>query len=941
MKSNILKSLCSASLFLIYASTGTARQERTSSAADSSKAEKKVHVAYDVIDKKQTTYSISTVSGNELSGNSVYLSGNSLYGKLPGLTVLQRTSEPGSDAPAFYLRGRSTTKTTTPLVIVDGIERDINDVQLEDIESVSVLKDAASSVIYGIRGANGVILVTTRRGSQSPLRVNANVQQSLMSPTRIPEFYNSADFVKLYNQASINDGLPAFYSQQQIAGYESGDRYYYPDVDWRKEVTKDFATGTKANVNVSGGEKAAKYYASLGYFRQGGIYKNTDMNDGYSTNLDLDNVSFRSNLDLNINENWSFGLDLSGRVYQKNSPVQATSTAWDNIYKYPAHLFPVQVQDGIYGGTAVYPSNPVGFVNGRGYRLRNNRAIMSTLFTNYNFGDLVKGLNAGLKFSTDNFYANEEGYTKNFAVREVLGADASGNPVLSNPTGTNTNLTPLNNTTASRGYPLNDVQNKRNTFEGNIQYLPQVGPNHYLNTQLIYHQDRLIIGSESPYNHQFLAGRVNYGYRGKYFAELAASYSGTEAFPEGHRFGFFPAASAAWIVSEESFLKGSKVIGFLKFRVSAGIVGNSAVGERFSNMRQYTASDDGYNFGNANASQAGLYSGVLPNSGFTWETAHKYDLGIDSRLFKALDLSLTYFFQKRSDILVPENNILPSTIGADLPNINAGITHNSGFEGSLSYVKDKGRWGYRVGFNASYVTDKIKYFPEATQPYDYLYRTGNRINQPFMLEAVGFFNSQAEIQNSPFQTFGTVKPGDIKYKDQNGDNIIDAFDEIPLQNSTLPKWDMGLDFGFKLGRFDFNAFLQGQLGRSLYLGSEPILFWPLVNNNGRISTYATQFWTEQTKSTADYPRLTTQENSNNYRESSFWYVNGDFLRLRSVDIGYNLPKSLIDRIKLSQARFFLRGMNLLTVDHLKYTDPEVMSGYPVMKSYNAGISLQF
>ncbi len=899
---------------------------------DTVKKSGKVQIAYGESSKEAITYSISTVNAKDIIKNTVFSSGNALFGKLPGLTVLQRTSEPGSDEPSLYLRGRSTTKTNSPLVIVDGIQRNINDVQLEDIESVSVLKDAASSIMYGIRGANGVVLVTTKRGYTGKLNINGKVEQSFMTPVRTPQFIGSTDYVKLYNQALVNDGFAPLYTQQQIESYENGNSYFYPNVDWNKEVTKDYAPATKANFDVTGGDKIANYYVSLGYFHQGGIYKNTDRNEGYSTNIGMDNVSFRSNLDLNVNKNWSFSLDMNGKVSQKNSPSTSSATTFDLVYKYPSHLFPVYVQDGVYGGTAIYPNNPVGYVNSRGYRRLNKSVIFSTLSTKYDFSNLIKGLSTGLRYSTDNIYSNQEGYTLKFAVKELLGEDASGDPVLSPAIGSSGDLIPFG--------PSSDAQNRRNTFEGNIQYNPELGLNHILKTQLVYHQDRLIVNTASPNAYQFLSGRVNYGYKNRYFVEAGASYSGTEAFPKGHRFGFFPALSAAWDISKEDFLLNDKSINSLKFRVSAGAVGNSEVGERFSDMRQYIA-DDGYYFGSANALQSGLYAGVIANHNFTWETAYKYDVGIDTRLFNHIDMSLTYFFQKRKNILVSGTALVPGIFGSELPNLNAGITHNTGFEGSLSYSKQKATWGFHAGLNISYATDNVQYFPEAAQPYDYLYLTGNRIGQPFMLESLGFFDSVADIERSPVQTFGPVQPGDIKYKDQNSDGLIDDFDRIPLKNSTLPSWDAGFDLGFNIKNFEINAFLHGQAGRSVYLGSEPLLFWPLTNEGGRISTYSKQYWTEQNKNSADFPRLTTQENKNNYRPSSFWYVNGNFLRLRSLDIAYNLPKLTIQNFKLRNAKIFLRGMNLFTLDHLKYTDPEVLSGYPLMKSYNVGINLQF
>lgn len=933
MKFKIYNTVCLVLILLVGTDLAVAQVSRSIDETDSlSSANQIIPVAYGTTTKQALTYSISTIGNKDIIRNAVFTPANALYGKLPGLTFLQNTSEPGNDEPSLFLRGQSTTKSSTPLILVDGIERALENVMLEDIENITVLKDAASSVIYGVRGANGVVLVTTKRGQEGRLKIAASAEQLFLSPSRIPEFLSSAEYVKLYNQALASDGLAPLFTPEQIRGYEAGNSFDYPNVDWYKEIAKDYTTGTKANLQVSGGDKKATYFVSLGYFKQNGIYKNTDMNEGYSTNLSVDNVSFRSNLNLNVNKNWSFRLDFSGRIYQNNSPRTATATLWEIVYKYPAHLFPTYAQDKVYGGTSIYPNNPIGYINSTGYRNINNRAIYTTLSTAYNFDDLLKGLSAGLSYSVDNSYVNNEGYTRDFAVREVVGKGADGKPLLSPSIGTNTNIMPFG--------PKDDIQARRNTFEGTIDYRPYIGENQTFSTQLIYHQDQRFTGTVSPYAYQFGAGRMNYSYLNRYFGEIGVSYSGTEAFPKGHRFGFFPAASAGWVISEEDFLKRHPAINFLRLRGSAGIVGNSAVDERFSDRRQYVT-NDGYYFGSSNASQPGLYAGVIGNANFTWETAYKYEGGIDVTLFKELDLSLTGFFQKRKDILIAEDALVPGIFGGVLSNFNAGIVHNHGLEGSLGYRRQKDNLGYGIVFNASYVTNKLADFPEVAQPYDYLYKTGHPINQPFMLEAIGFFTSAQDIANSPLQTYGRVQPGDLKYKDQNGDGLIDAFDEVALNTGKLPNWDLGLNLSFNFKNFDINVFFQGQLGRSIYLGDEPLLFWPMNANNGKIATYAKEVWTEQTQATATYPRLSTLENKNNYRQSSFWYVNGDFLKMRSVDLGYNLPKRVIQYAKIRNARIFVRGMNLLTVDHLKYTDPEVLSGYPVMKSFSAGLNLQF
>ncbi len=919
-------------MILSNALNSAAQSRSPQTGTDSVSQKTMIPVAFGATTKEASTYSISTVSGAGIINNSVYNPGNALYGKLTGLYVIQGSGEPGSDEPSLFIRGRSTTKTVTPLILVDGVERNLNDVQLEDIDAITVLKDASASVMYGIRGANGVIVVTTKRGKIGKLVINGKVEHGAMTPTRTPEFLGSADYAKLYNQALQNDGLAPAFTPAQISGYENGNPYFYPNVDWNKEVLNSYAPGTKANFDVSGGDKLATYYVSLGYFKQNGLFKNTDINEGYSTNIGLDNMAFRSNLDLNVNKNWTFGLDLSGRAYQKNAPSTVTATTFDLLYKYPSHLFPLYVQDGVYGGSSVYPNNPIGYINSKGYRRTNNRVVFATLSTNYDLSDLLPGMSAGLRYATDNVYSNQEGYTRNFAVRELLGADATGKPLLSSPIGTNTNIVPFG--------PSTDAQKRRNTFEGNVRYVPEIGDNHQLTTQLVYHQDRLIIGSESSYNFQFLSGRANYGLKGKYFAEIGASYSGTEAFPKGNRFGLFPAVSAAWLASEEDFLKNNTAVNYLKLRASAGQVGNSSVNERFSNRRQYIP-DVGYNFGSANAAQPGSYAGVTENFDFTWETATKYDAGLDTRLFNALDLSLTYFFEERKDILVSGTTLVPGIFGGDLPNLNAGVTRNRGFEATLSLAKQKSNWGYGLTLNVSRAKNKIQYFPELDQPNDYLYRTGQQINQPFILEAAGFFKSAAEIAASPVQTFGPVIPGDIKYKDHNGDGRIDDFDTVPMGNTSLPSWEGGLDLSFNFKGFDLNALVQGQAGRSVYLGDAPYLFWPLTDNGARISTYASQTWTPASAGTATYPRLTTLDNKNNYRPSTFWMVNGDFLRLRSLTMGYSLPQKWIRHAKMRQARLFVRGMNLFTSDHLDFTDPEVLTGYPVLKSFNAGFSLQF
>lgn len=893
----------------------------------------KISLPYIRVSENSLTSSVSIVRGDVLMKNSVYSAGNALYGMLPGLFVQQGNGEPGKDLPSFNIRGRSTTAGTDPLILIDGIERDINTILVEDIESISVLKDAASAIVYGLRGANGVIMVNTKRGSSQRMKVNVRTEQNFLLPTRQPSFVNSAQFVQYYNQALQNDGQAPLYSDEQIANYEKGDPYYYPNVDWAKEVLKDYTWANRSSIDVSGGNKTSRYYVSAGYHQLEGLYKNTDMNEGYSTNSNIKNYYFRSNLDVNLRKNWTASLDLAGRLSDRNSPYNATATIWEVLYKYPSHLFPVYVQDNVYGGTSIYPNNPVGYVNSRGFRSVTSSLLNATVRTKYELGDFVKGLSASLSYSTDNAHQTEDGWTKDFAVRELLGRDvATGGPILSAAIGKNDNLKSFG--------PESDTQDRRNTFEATIQYEPVLSETQSLNTVLIYHQDRQVPNAESPYNFQFVSGKAFYGLKQRYIAELGFSYSGTEAFAKGHRFGFFPAVSAAWIMSEEAFMKNNRIVNFLKVRASAGKVGNASLLERFGYIRQYTAGSS-YIFGNSNTSQSGLTPGVVGSDDFTWESSTKLDLGLDARLFNHLSVAITGFFERRTDILNPESNLVPDIFGGDLPNLNAGTINNRGIEAALSYSRQKNNWGYTAAVNVSYAANKIKYQPEVAQPYPYLYSQGHQIAQPFILEATGLFNSAEEIAASPTQSYGPVYPGDIKYKDQNNDGRIDDFDKMALRDNELGNWDLGMLFGINYKGFSLNATLQGQLGRDIYLGDSPYLFWPFYSTGMRISTYNTGFWTEETKGSASYPRLSLAGNANNYRPSTFWYVNGDFLRLRSAEFGYDLPKELLSKARIKACRFFLRGMNLFTIDHLGFADPETRNGYPAMKSYTLGLNLQF
>jgi TonB-linked SusC/RagA family outer membrane protein len=895
-------------------------------------ADKQV-VAYGTFSKREVTSAVSTISGQDIEKNTVFSLGNALFGKVSGLIVDQNSGEPGNDLPGFSLRGVTTFGyARAPLVLVDGFIRDLNSVSVFDVESISVLKDASASAMYGIQAANGVILVTTKGGVEGKSKVTVDFSTGFQSPTRLPQYYQSADFAKMYNQALANDKLPALFSAADITGYAYGDKKLYPNVDWMQETLRSDAPITSINISSSGGNKVAHYYVSLGYLKNTGIYKNTDLNAGYSTNSDLNRLNFRSNIDVNILNDLTLKLNLGGQVNDINAPRMATADIWNRLYDYPTHLFPVFAQPGLLGGTAAFTDNPFGYINNRGYRESHNRFFQSNLDLKYNVGKYIKGLSLGARVGFDNYYTVTDGWSRNFAVYQTSKDPVSGNPLLSAPIGNNTNL--------SYNSPFSDGQNRRGTAEFYLNYNKKFGKNHVVDFIALYNQTRQIIGRENPYNMQSGNARIHYGFKNKLFADVTASYGGTEAFAKAERFGFFPAVSAGYVLVDEKVKKASNSINYLKVRSSAGIVASSNVGTRFA-FRELYVGGPSYFFGNTNAAAGSTTESLIANPNLTFEQSYQYDLGIDARLFNLVDVSVALFQQDRKNILTSQSTTVPALFGGSLPSVNRGEVRNRGIEISMLWSKQYKNAGFFARINMSFIKDKVIAMAEEVVPAgsEYFYRVGSPVYYTYGLQSVGFFQSDNDIASSPKQIFGPVQPGDIKYKDRNNDGIVNNYDIGPIGNGSIPTKEFGIDLGFNVGGFDVEVMLQAQMDRNINLASYGNIFFPLRSNQ-KISSFVQNPWTPETKETALYPRLSTLENANNYRTSSFWLRNGDFIKVRSLELGYNFSPKFLEKTKLGMSRVFIRGMNLFTFDKFNYSDPENISGYPTMRSVNMGFKIQ-
>lgn len=891
----------------------------------SQSGENKVEMLMKTRSEKEVTSSISTLSNKGIKNNSVLAFGNALYGRLSGLNVKQTDGEPGDDYPSLLIRGKHTfTGSNTPLVLVDGFEREYNTLSTEEVESVSVLKDAAATALYGMDGANGILLLTTKRGIQGKASIGFKVESGVSSPTRLPDFYGSYDYARFYNMAQTNDGkLPSQlrYSAAQLEGYRlNSNPLLYPNVDWVSETIRDYAPNKKYVIDFRGGNDVSKYYVNVGVENNEGIFKNTD-HGSYSTNRNLDRVNFRSNIDVKVTSRLAVRLDLAGRLEDVNEPTISSAGIFNNLYSFHPNVSPIYVSPGVFGGTNSYRNNPVAYLNEQGYKKTHRRYFQSNIVADYDLSNFLKGLNVGMRATFDNFYTVSDGYTKTYAVSEITD---KAMPIDSafNTYGINSNL-------AVTG-PTNESEYRRTNIEFYTKYDRTFGKNS-IYALAMFRKSEYVTGPDFPVRRVSVSGNISYDYSKKYFVDFAANYGGSENFISGRRFGFFPAVSGAWLVSSEPFMQDFKPISYLKLRASTGLVGNQNIG--------------GTRFGYRNLYSSGGVEQTAGNPYLTWEKSYKTDFGLDFSLFNHTQFMLTYFTEFRDDILNSGDVLIPNYFGNSFSYSNYGQVKSSGYEIGFQHLQQFKDWGYNVSANATFVKNEVTRMRELTRVDTYLYKQGQQIGQRFGLIALGFFQSQDEINAAPAQSWGKVIPGSIRYKDVNGDGVVNSNDMLPIgKDATIPECDLGFNVGFNAYGFYVDANFQAAIGREVNLrdANEGAQYSVAALYSDRnVSKFVTNPWTPETAATANYPSLSIENAANNFQTSTFWLRNGDFLRLRALEIGYNLPKTIISKVLLSSANIYLRGMNLFTWDHINFFDPEVMEGYPVMKSFNLGINLKF
>lgn len=889
--------------------------------------------------RRDITSGVSSISGDVIRRNSTTNASLALYGLLPGLLVEDKTGEFGDFNTNMFVRGRATmgSASNTPLVYIDGFERKIDEVALDDIETISVLKDAAATAIYGMRGSNGVIMIDTKRGTNGKIKFDVAVEQGFQTPTRIPDFVNSATYAEMYNQGLVNNGLDPMFSQEDIDGYAAGPSLLYPDNQWQDILIKDMAPVTELNVSADGGNSVAQYYVSLGYVHNEGLFDRTEeMSEHYSSRANYDRMNFRANLDVQAIENLDVKLDVSGMVTERNAPRNASSGIWGSVYTRPQHLYPMFLPNGELGGLSGYQNNPMGYLNDAGYRAMLDRYVNTNMSATYHFRGALDGLSVGLRYAYDNRWFVRQLFSKSFSVQELEGLDDAGNPIYGEELGYDTSL--------SYGIGL-DEQSRRENFETFLTYKRTFGAGHGVDAVVIYHQDKLITDQYEPLGTQYISGILSYNYKSRYLADVAFSYSGSEIFADGNRFELFPAVSLAWVLSEENFLSSSRAVDFLKLRTSAGVSGNATLGSGARFSYTYTSNTSGgqYYFGNPSTSYTGRTPGRLPNPIMEPEKSFKFDFGFETQLYNSLYVAANYFFEKRYDILFNPAAEISSTLGTTMANVNSGITHTNGLEASINYNKKlNADWGINTSVNLTWFKDEVKDKIQTLLPpgSEYQYHEGHTVSSSLGLISEGLFQSEEEVLNSPTQMFGSYGPGDIKYKDVNGDGLVDDYDRVYDEGYSIPNFDLGWNIGVTWKNLELNAFLHYQTGSDIYLGNASNLAFAFNGTNRMTQWIADRNpWTEANAAYANYPKLSTNASANNFRRSDYWMVDGSRLRLRQLELRYSLPK-LASRLSVDKVQFYLRGMNLFSIDNLDFLDPAAMNSFPMLRSYFIGCNIK-
>lgn len=895
-----------------------------------------------LLTREEATGSVSVISSETTDRRSAKNIGNSIIGQGNGLISLQSGGRYADVNPTFYIRGLQTLNgKNSPLVMIDGIQRDIVSIAPEEVESVIVLKDAAAVALYGYKGINGAINIVTKRGKYNSRSVKVTYDHLFTSLANKPKFVDAYTYGLAVNEARINDGLTGRYSNQELNALRDGTMpYLYPNVNWVDETFRDNAMTNKYNIEFRGGGEKFRYYTMLDLISNKGFVKEPGANEGYSTQDKYVKGNLRMNMDINLTKTTDLQVNLLG-VLQETSRPGAQADLWDLVYTVPSAAFPIRDKNGVWGGSDTWAGtqNPVAQSVGAAYYKNHTRSLFADMKLTQDLSGLTKGLNAFVRISYDNIANIYEDHSKEYvySVNAPTWADGASEP-----------------TVKSEIYGKDSEMGtdaKTNEFDRLLHF--DVGFNyqrtfgdHSIYSQLKWdYENNDPNGVNNTVNRQNITWWSHYGYMNRYFVDLALVESGSSRLAPGTKWAFSPTLSAAWVISKEKFMENVKWVNFLKLRASAGIINvdNLPGDEVWSYYaQQYSTSGGTYPFDSGwNSSFGRSYLARVATTNPSHEKAYKYNVGVDAKLFGCLDVTLDLWKEHRTNIWVTSEGKYSEVFGMDPPYENAGIVDSKGIEVGLDYSKKLGQVEFNVGGNFSLNKNEIMEMLEEPRQYANLVQTGNPYGQLYGLEAIGFFKDEADIAASPTQNFSTVKPGDIKYRDVNGDNIIDANDKVAIgYSTTCPEIYYSLHLGAEWKGIGFYAMFQGTGNYSAVLDTKS-MYWPLINNTN-ISQYAyDNRWTPQNQN-AKFPRLSSQSNANNYQTSTLWLADRSFLKLRNLEVYYKLPASWLKKTKIvNAAKLYVRGIDLFCFDHIDENDPEAYGINPMTKSVALGLSVTF
>ena len=924
---------------------------------DNKNLDEVVVVAYGTQKKVTVTGAVASISTKEIKQSPAANLAVTLAGRLPGLTAIQNSGEPGRDLTRLYLRGLGTLNGQNPIILVDGVERDLGYIDPNEVENITILKDASSTALFGVRGANGVILVTTKRGTSEKPAISLTAEYGQQDFTRIPQVLSSYDWVTLKNQAWRNDNPTIAandpvnrppYSDYAIERFRLQDQpEAYPQNDWRDILMHKSVPQTRYNLNLSGGGDVTKYFVNLGVLNQDGQWK---IADGlkYNPEAYLKRYNFRSNIDVLLNKSKTLKtfLNAAGYLEKVNQPNVETTEILNRINS----LWPV-VQPGplapngevLIGSSGSYGESPWAYINRSGYRQETRSNITASWGLEQDLSALTKGLSAKLmaSFDTKTLYnlTGNQTYQRWIQSIDPNSQTPDGKDIVKyERTRTDLDNTPLSTSTTTTFESFYNVQLQ-------TSYQRTYGKHAISGLMLAQQESRVKPADRLPYNLLGVAFRTSYGYDSKYYLEFNMGYNGSEQFAKGKRFGFFPSVSGSWVVSNESFFEKNDLLNIFKFRASYGKVGSDQLGSR-----RFLYLDDIQRQG------SGGYSSTLGRGGYIlesfignpdvqWEVAKKLNLGLDLKLFQALDVTFDYFDEKRSNVLISRGTV-PTLYGlpqANLAPFNLGVVSNKGYELEMNYKKNiSNDLSFVIKGNFNKAKNNIDFKDEPLLPEDYAYRTratGYSIGQNFGYLIDGYFNSSEDIVQSGLSYTGRApRPGDFKYRDLNGDHIIDEKDMAPIGYSIVPQYTFGAGFSLNYKNLDFSLLFQGVAKVSNYISSSEVNDFRERHLNA---------WTPERAASGaqiDYPALSLTASSSN-RQNEFYIENTSFIRLKNAEVGFTLPSAWTNKIGAKSLRFYVNGFNLITWDKLKNKDidPELsgINTYPVYRVFNGGINVIF